>query len=126
MKKIDPSDWGPASVPLSQCVIANGFAFVSGQVPRGEDGAPFLGEFEHEISSAFDSLETVLLAAGSDLSKVVKVTAFLSNSQLFAEFNRIYARRLDHRPARTTVVVAFGNPNVRVEIDAIALVTDEP
>jgi 2-iminobutanoate/2-iminopropanoate deaminase len=57
------------------------------------------------------------------LDNVVKVTAFLSNATLFSTFNEIYARRFGSGyPARSTVVLGFGHPDVRVEIEAIGYV----
>jgi 2-iminobutanoate/2-iminopropanoate deaminase len=98
--------------------------FVSGQTATTDDGRVYVGDFAREVESALDNVERVLAAAGASWQQVVRVGAFLSNAMLFAQFNEIYARRVgSDRPARTTVVVAFGHPDVRVEIEAIAYVS---
>lgn len=108
-------------VPLTPGVRAGDWLFVSGQIANHPDGRVLVGDFEVEVDLALDNVAAVLDAAGASLTDVVKVSAFLSNPLLFAKFNEIYARRFTPpRPARTTLVVAFGHPDVRVEVEAIA------
>jgi 2-iminobutanoate/2-iminopropanoate deaminase len=112
-----------SSVPISPGVRAGDFIFVSGQVATNTDGSPYIGDVREEISGAIDAVEAVMKAAGASLENVVKVTAFLSNAALFPLFNEIYAQRFSLGfPARSTVVLGFGHPDVRVEIEAIGYV----
>jgi 2-iminobutanoate/2-iminopropanoate deaminase len=121
IERIHPEGWPAPDVPLSYATRAGGFVFVSGQVATDAAGGVYVGDFAREVTSALDNVEAVLAAAGASLDQVVKVGAFLSNATLFAPFNEIYrARFAAAPPARTTVVVGFGHPNVRVEIEAIA------
>jgi 2-iminobutanoate/2-iminopropanoate deaminase len=63
----------------------------------------------------------VLKAAGSDPSKVLKTTVFLSNLEDFPKMNAVYERAFGgHTPARSTVQVARPPLDVLVEIDCIA------
>jgi len=121
IERIHPEAFPAPAVPLSHATRAGDFVFVSGQVPTDADGAIFVGDFAREVESALDNVETVLAAAGARPDQIVKVGAFLSNAILFAPFNEVYRRRFGSAPpARTTVVVSFGHPDVRVEIEAIA------
>ena len=121
IERIHPEGWPTPVVPLSSATRAGGFVFVSGQTATDADGGVYIGDFAREVTSALDNVEAVLAAAGAALDQVVKVGAFLSNATLFAPFNEIYRARFGAAPpARTTVVVDFGHPNVRVEIEAIA------
>lgn len=123
MQPIQPENQPAPAVPLSPGMRAGDFVYVSGQVPTNDDGSIFIGDFTAEANGAFDNVEAVLRAAGASLAQVVKVNAFLSNAALFAPFNEVYARRVGTPfPARTTVVVGFGHPDVRVEIEAVAYV----
>lgn len=109
-------------VPLSPGVRSGDLVHVSGQVARADDGSILIGDFHAEVSGAIDAVESIIAAAGGSLADVVKIGAYLSNAVLFAEFNQVYAERFtsDPKPARTTVIVGFGHPDVRVELDAVA------
>ncbi|MDG4821399.1 RidA family protein [Asanoa sp. WMMD1127] len=110
-------------VPLSTATKAGDFVFVSGQVATDAENKVYIGDFTREVDGALDNVEAALAAAGARPDQIVKIGAFLSNAILFAPFNEVYRRRFPEAPpARTTVVVAFGHPDVRVEIEAIAYV----
>lgn len=121
MQRIHPAGMPEPPVPLTPGVRAGDFLFVSGQVPTRDDGSVLIGDFDAEVESALDNVEAVLRAGGAGLANVVKVNAYLANAAQFAPFNEVYASRFgDALPARTTLVVGFGHPDVRVEIEAVA------
>ena len=67
------------------------------------------------------NLTAVLKAAGSDPSKVLKTTVFLSTLEDFPKMNAIYERAFGgHAPARSTVQAARLPLDVLVEIECIA------
>lgn len=121
MEIISPAQLPAPTVPLSPGVRAGDLVFVSGQVATHPDGRILIGDFPAEVNGAIDNVEVVLRAAGAGLGNVIKVNAYLANGALFAAFNDAYARRFTSGPpARTTVVVGFGHPDVRVELEAVA------
>lgn len=122
MTVIQPESMPKPPVPLSPGVAAGGFVFVSGQTASQPDGTILCGNFDDEVNRTLDNVGAVLEAAGASFADVVKVNAYLSNSALFPRFNELYAQRFDGPafPARTTVVLDFGHPDVRVEVDVIA------
>jgi 2-iminobutanoate/2-iminopropanoate deaminase len=123
IERFHPAGFPAPAVPLSHATKAGDFVFVSGQVATDADGNVYVGDFTREVESVLDNVEAVLEAADARLDQLVKIGAFLSNATLFAPFNEVYRRRFpDAPPARTTVVVDFGHPDVRVEIEAIAYV----
>jgi 2-iminobutanoate/2-iminopropanoate deaminase len=123
IERFHPESFPAPAVPLSHATRAGDFVFVSGQVATDAENKVYVGDFTREVESVLDNVETVLTAAGARVDQIVKVGAFLSNATLFAPFNEIYARRFGSAPpARTTVVVNFGHPDVRVEVEAIAYV----
>jgi 2-iminobutanoate/2-iminopropanoate deaminase len=123
IERFHPAGFPAPAVPLSHATKAGGFVYVSGQVATDAENKVYVGDFTREVESVLDNVEAVLAAAGARRDQLVKVGAFLSNATLFAPFNEVYARRFgDAPPARTTVVVDFGHPDVRVEIEAIAYV----
>ena len=69
-------------------------------------------------------MQTILRAAGSDLSYVLRCGVFLLDMKEFARMNAVYERVFaGHRPARTTIqAAALPGDGLRVEIDCIAYV----
>jgi 2-iminobutanoate/2-iminopropanoate deaminase len=109
--------------PYSQAIRANGFVFVSGQIPlEPATGQIVEGGVGQQTARALDNLEAILKAAGSALDRVVRTTVYLKDMGEFAAMNEVYARFFpNNAPARATVEVARLPKDVRVEIDAIAL-----
>ena len=107
----------------SHAVAAGGFVFVSGQLPIPPDGSKnatlSVGE---QTRIALANVERALAAAGAKLTDVVKVTAYLTTEDHWAEFNRVYEVFGEHRPARAVVPVRPLHYGFLVEVDAIAFV----
>jgi 2-iminobutanoate/2-iminopropanoate deaminase len=108
--------------PYSQAMRANGFIFVSGQIPVCPDtGMVVEGGIEAQTHQVMKNLSAILKAAGSELDQVVKTTVFLSNLDDFSGFNKVYAEYFEKtKPARATVQVARLPKEVLLEIEAIA------
>ena len=122
------TDAAPSPVgPYSQAIRANGWLFVSGQIPVDPArGVKVAGEIEDEAKQVLANLRAVLEAAGSGMDRVVKATVYLTDLSLFPRVNAVYAAAFDTHPApaRVTVGVAELPLEARVEIDAIAIVPD--
>jgi 2-iminobutanoate/2-iminopropanoate deaminase len=110
--------------PYTQAVIEGGFLFTSGQVPLDPaNGTLVEGGLETSAERVFDNLEAILTQAGLKFGDVVKTTVFLTRAEDFAPLNAVYARRFgEHRPARSTVIVAALPAGAALEIDLIARV----
>jgi 2-iminobutanoate/2-iminopropanoate deaminase len=124
IEPINPSGAAVPGIPLSPGVRAGDFLYVSGQVATDDSGNIVIGDFDAEVNGAIDNVFKVVEAAGGTPAQIVKVQAFLTNGASFARFNELYAQRFSTPPARTTVVTGFGNPDVRVELEAIAYLGD--
>jgi 2-iminobutanoate/2-iminopropanoate deaminase len=110
--------------PYSQAIKANGFVFVSGQLPLDPEHAAIVGdEIGAQTERVFANLRAILEAAGSSLDDVVKTTVFLRNLDDFAGMNEVYARHVGSTPpARSTVEIGRLPSGALVEIEAIAVV----
>ena len=111
--------------PYSQAVIEGGFLFTAGQVPFDPaTGKLVEGGMETSAERVFDNLEAILREAGLAFPDVVKATVYLTRAEDFAPLNAVYARRFgEHRPARSTVIVAALPAGAVVEIDLVARCT---
>ncbi len=109
--------------PYSQAIRANGFLFVSGQIPIDPaTGAVVAGDIAAQTQQVMNNLAAILAAAGSGLNQIVKTTVFLTNLEDFPRFNQVYGEFLgDAKPARATVQVARLPKDVLLQVDAIAL-----
>ncbi|MGF6176782.1 RidA family protein [Ensifer sp. 4252] len=112
---------------LSQAIKANGFVFVSGQAAIGDDGE-IVGEndFDRQAEQAFRNLDRALTAAGSSLSKVVKVTIFLRSMENFGKIVELRRKWFSAPyPADSIIEVSsLYSPKAMIEIEAIALAED--
>jgi enamine deaminase RidA (YjgF/YER057c/UK114 family) len=95
--------------------------FVSG---TGAD-AESVFEIKADTDFVLKKMEKRLLAAGSSMEKVLKVTVFLSDMADFEGMNEVYRGRFGEKvPVRSTVAVAKGGIPGRsiIEIDCIGYV----
>ena len=125
MKDRVQTDRAPQAIgPYSQAVKANGLVFASGQIPIDPaTGQVIEGSIAEQTERVLNNIKAVLEAAGSSLERVVKTTVFLADLKDFGEMNEAYGRFFaEVPPARSTVEVSRLPRDVRVEIDAIALI----
>lgn len=114
----------PAAVgPYSQGIDTGTMVFTSGQLPIDpETGKLLNGAIEEQTRRALLNVEAVLKEAGSDLSKVVKVTVFVKDMGNFSRINEVYKEFFtDHKPARSLVEAARLPLDGEIEIEAVAL-----
>ena len=106
----------------SQGVVYNGLVFVAGQLDIDpHTGEKRLGSIEEQTEQALKNVEGILKAAGSDLSRVLKMTVYISDINLWSRVNEVYARVLgEHRPARAVIPVGELHYGFLIEIEAVA------
>lgn len=124
MKKVINTTNAPAPIgPYSQAVAANGFLFISGQIPSNPvTGDIVSGDIKVEAKQVMENIKAILTEAGLDFSNVIKTSIFLTNMGNFAQVNEVYGTYFsDQFPARETVQVAALPKNVNVEISVIAI-----
>jgi len=126
MKTIQPADQPQPKGHYSPGIEHGGLIYVSGQLPMTLDTRePFTGDIGEQTELALRNVEAVLKAAGSDLSKVLQFTIYVSDIELWGEVNKKYAEMLgDHRPARAIVPVKDLHFDTKIEIQAIAAKAD--
>lgn len=118
------TDKAPKAVgAYAQAVRAQGFLFLSGQIPLDPaTGELIQGDVAAQTRRVLDNLRAVLEGANSALDQVVKATIYLTDMNDFAVVNQVYAEYFPAaKPARATVAVAALPRGSRVEIDMIAI-----
>ena len=103
-------------------MIVGNLVYVSGQSGRDPVTDAVAEDIETQTEQVLANVRTILEAAGSSMSKVVRCGVFLTDMNEFTRMNAVYERMFaGHKPARTTVAVSeLPGPGLRVEIDAIA------
>ncbi len=109
--------------PYSQAVKANGFVYVSGQIPiNPESGDLVKSGIQDEVHQVMKNLKAIVEKSGSSLSKVLKTTIYLKDMNDFDAVNKVYGEYFtEHKPARACVQVAKLPKDVSVEIDAVCI-----
>ena len=108
----------------SPAIRAGNLLFISGQIPiNPATGELVSGSISAEAEQVMRNLAALLKAAGLGFEHVVRTTVFLADMNDFVAMNEVYARYLvEPPPARATVQVARLPRDVRIEIDAIAVI----
>lgn len=116
----------PAPIgPYSQAVLVNGsFLYTAGQIPLDPStNAIVAGDIKAQTRQVLRNLEAILHAGGASVKSVIKTTVFLKDMNDFAAMNEVYAEVFGpSAPARSAVEVARLPKDVKVEIEAVALV----
>jgi 2-iminobutanoate/2-iminopropanoate deaminase len=121
---ITASDGAPAVGPYSPAIRVGNLVFLSGQIPLDPaTGSTVQGGIEAQTDQVMRNIGALLRAAGAGFEHVVRTTIFLADLNDFTAMNSVYAKFVGTPPpARATVQVARLPRDVRVEIDAIAVV----
>ena len=111
--------------PFSHAVEADGWVFVTGQMPFTSTSiaAPYPEGIEAQTHQVMKNLETVLAGCGLALANVLSVRIFLTHFEAdYDTMNAVYASYfpVGKRPARTCVGVTALAKGARVEIDMVA------
>lgn len=121
-KKILTSKRLSAAGPYSVAVEANGFIFISGQLPIRQSTGEVITDIAPAAREVLMNIKNILEENGLSLAHVVKTTLFLKNIADFAAVNEVYAGFFaSDPPARSTVEVSALPKGVPLEIEAVAV-----
>jgi 2-iminobutanoate/2-iminopropanoate deaminase len=118
---IDAPGAPPAIGPYSHAVRAGDLLVCSGQIPLDPVSGEIVGESAGEQARrCLENLTAVCEVAGTDLSRAVRMTVYMTDLGAFAEVNEVYGSFFPQDPpARVAVGVAGLPRGAQVEIDAI-------
>lgn len=124
MKQVIATKDAPGAIgPYSQAIKANGFVFVSGQIPVVPATGQFAaGGIAGQTKQSLENVKAILQAAGCTLADVVKTTVLIKDMNDFAAMNKVYADYFPQDcPARACFEVARLPKDALVEIEVIAV-----
>lgn len=109
--------------PYSHAAAANGFLFLSGQIPIDySTNTPVTDSIEAATHQVLKNIGRVLEATGTRLEDVLKVTIFLADMADYQAVNEVYAQYFSTEPpARSAVAVKELPLGMPVEMEVIAV-----
>ena len=113
----------PAAIgPYSQGLKVGNLIFTSGQIPIDPKTSELVTEdIIKATKQSMENIKAILEAAGSDLSKVVKIVIYVKDLKDFSKINEVYGEYFtDNKPARSCVEVSNLPKDALIEIEAIA------
>lgn len=125
---------GPRSIDVPGLPLPNGHyayatehggvIYAAGQLGRGPGMTDEeAGDITRQARWCLEKLSKVLLAANSDLSRLLKVNITIVNMEDWPAVNAVYSEVLGpHRPARAVVGAAALHFGALIEVEAIAAV----
>ena len=124
IQRINTPDAPQPGGHYSQATIYNGLVFVAGQLSiDAATGEKKLGPIEEQTEQALNNVHAILKAAGSDWDRVLKMTVFVADINLWDAVNKVYSRILgENRPARAIIPCGQLHYGFLIEIEAIAAV----
>jgi 2-iminobutanoate/2-iminopropanoate deaminase len=112
------SPWVHRADPSS--VDAGDYIYISGQGPRGADGA-LPPTFSAQVRQTLSNLKSVAEAAGLTMDHVVYTTVYLTNIDQYGEMNSVFGGYFGKVPPARAVLGVAGLPEPPIEISAVAV-----
>ena len=108
--------------PYSVYKEANGFLFVSGQIPINPKSKEIdSSDIKEQAKQSLKNIEAILKENNLSFADVIKTTVFLTDINDFASVNEVYAEFFkEPYPARSAIAVKDLPKNALVEIEIIA------
>lgn len=123
--RIDPPTLAKPGGHYSHASVANGFVFISGQLPITPAGEKLTGaDFETQARQVLANVQAALEAAGSSVANLLQVRVYVDSIDNWPAFNTVYAQWAgDAKPSRAVVPTGPLHFGLKVEVEAVALVT---
>jgi 2-iminobutanoate/2-iminopropanoate deaminase len=123
LASINPEGNAPPGGHYSHGTVANGFVFVSGQLPITRTGEKLAqASFADQARQVLANVQAVLEACGSGVDRLVQVRVYVDSVDNWPEFNALYAQWAGAaRPSRAVVPVGALHHGFKVEVEAVAV-----
>ena len=127
MPEIQRRDYAELAAPAGafhHSVRWGNMLFICGNTARGTPAEK--GDAAAQTDAILDKMEVILKANGGSLSNVVKVTSFVTDLREGPQIGEVRRKRFEGAfPASTQVqIAALGTPDLKIEIEAIAVLPD--
>jgi len=126
IKRINPAGNAAPGGHYSHGTVAGGLVFVSGQLPIPPAGERLVhASFTQQARQTLANVAAVLDAAGSSIDELIQVRVFVDDLAHWSEFDALYAEWAGAtRPSRAVVPAGALHHGLKIEIEAVALVSE--
>jgi 2-iminobutanoate/2-iminopropanoate deaminase len=121
-KNVQPIGKRNPNLPFHPAVRAGDFIFISGQVPKDEQGNMCAGTIEEQTRWTIEALRRILALESAGLQHIVRVTTYLDDARDFGRYNKVFAEYFPEGMLARTTVEARAVIDTKIEMDAIAYV----
>ena len=121
-RNVQPIGKRNPNLPFHPAVRAGDFIFISGQVPKDEQGNICAGTIEEQTRWTIEALRRILALEGAGLQHIVRVTTYLDDARDFGRYNKVFAEYFPEGMLARTTVEARAVIDTKIEMDAIAYV----
>lgn len=123
---LNPPSAYPSKNPRSCGTRRGPFVFTAGQVAFDSEGKLIgAGDIRAQTRQAMENIRAILEEGGASLSDVMKVNIFIAAGADKEGMNEVYAEYFpEDPPARTAVTAGLSSPEILIEIEAVAIVSD--
>jgi 2-iminobutanoate/2-iminopropanoate deaminase len=121
-RNVQPIGKRNPNLPFHPAVRAGDFIFISGQVPKDEQGNMCAGTIEEQTRWTIEALRRILALEGAGLQHIVRVTTYLDDARDFGRYNKVFAEYFPEGMLARTTVEARAVIDTKIEMDAIAYV----
>lgn len=115
----------PSSGPINDCVRAGNHVWMVVLAENPDTGEIVTGDIEAQTRQTLNNLVQAVRAAGGELTNIVQVQIFLTDSADAAGMNRVYSEFFNAKPypIRATVVVKeLLAKGLKIELTATAVI----
>lgn len=110
---------GGQHLPFARAAEADGWLYVSGQVPMA-NGEMVAGGIVVQARQAIGNLLSILKEAGYGPEHVVRCGVWLDDPRDFSSFNKVFQEYFGENPPARACVVSRMVVDCKVEIDCVA------
>lgn len=123
-ERINPATLAAPGGHYSHASVANGFVFISGQLPITPAGEKLShASLEDQARQVLANVQAALEAAGSSIAQLVQVRVYVDNVDNWPAFNAVYAQWAgDAKPSRAVVPTGPLHFGLKVEVEAVAVI----
>ncbi len=123
---LNPPSAYPSKNPRSCGTRRGPFVFTAGQVAFDSEGKLVgAGDIRAQTRQAMENIKAILEEGGASLLDVMKVNIFIAAGVDKEGMNEIYSQYFpEDPPARTAVTAGLASPEILIEIEAVAIVSD--